>query len=198
VKRVLMIIPFLVTACSGPVETVTLGGQVTFPEGTASAYRIDGTPVLISNFDGSLGRVKATTLDAGGRFTFRIERGSLPEAPQWFKLVVMHPSLNGPMLSRAMVLHRGGNGDEKLMLSPFSSLTQMAIEYQYQLDPGRIPPTLSPSELEEKFSSRGDAFLLDRGFHAAYAKYTTGGTPVAPAADPDLAAGSRELIFLQD
>ncbi len=194
-KRVLMIIPFLVTACSGQVETMTLSGQVKLPEGAASAYRVDGSPVLISNFDASLGKVKATTLDASGKFTFRIERGSLPEAPQWFKLVVIHPSLNGPMLSRALVLDRKGNGAEKLELTPFSSLTQMAIEYQYQLDPNRIPPTHSPSTLEETLASKGDAFMLDHAFHAAYAKYASGGTLVAPAADTELAAGARELIF---
>lgn len=194
-KRLLLVVPFLATACSGQVDTVTLSGQVKLPLSAASAFRIDGSPVLISNFDGTLGKVKATTLDAGGRFTFRIERSSLPESPQWYKVVVSHPSLNGPMLSRALVLSRGGNGAEGIELTPYSSLTQMAIEYQFLLDPSVVPTTLSPVALEETFVSKGDAFLLDNNFHVTYAQYASGSTAIAPAADSDLAAGARELLF---
>ncbi|MNK62429.1 hypothetical protein D3C87_816090 [compost metagenome] len=194
-RRLLLLIPLLVTACSGPVDTLILSGQVRLPLSAASAFRIDGCPVLISNFDGTLGKVKATTLDAGGKFTVRIERASLPEAPQWFKLLVMHPDLNGPMLSRALVLSRGGNGAEKLEVSPYSSLTQMAIEYQFQLDPTKVPVTLSPTTLEDTFVTRGDAFLLDNQFHISYGQYASGSTKVAPAADSEMAADARELLF---
>ncbi len=195
--RTLLLIPFLATACSGPVDTVTLSGQVELPISAASAFTINGTPVLVSNFDGSLGHLKATTLDAGGRFAFRIERSSLPESPQWFKLVVMHPKSGGPMLSRALVLSRGGGGAEGVKLSPYSSLTQMAIEYQYQLDASRVPVTLSPTKLEDTFASRGDAFLLDNNFHVAYSNYASGSTTVAPAADSELASYARELLFTE-
>ena len=194
-RRLLLLIPLLGTACSSPVETLTLSGQVRLPLSAASAFRIDGCPVLISNFDGTLGKVKATTLDAGGKFNIRVERASLPEAPQWFKLVVMHPELNGPMLSRALVLSRGGSGAEGIEVSPYSSLTQMAIEYQYQLDPSRVPVSLSPVTLEDTFVTRGDAFLLDNQFHVTYGQYASGSTKVAPAADSEMAAEARALLF---
>src|SRR5690606_6947689 len=102
---------------------------------------------------------------------------------------------NGPMLSRALVLSRSGDGAEKIELSPYSSLTQMAIEYQYQLDPSRVPVTLSPATLEETFVKRGDAFLLDNQFHVTYAQYASGSLKIAPAADSDLAAEARALLF---
>lgn len=194
-RRLLLLIPMLVTACSGQVDTMTVSGQIRIPLSAASAFRIEGCPVLISNFDGTLGKVKAASLDAGGKFSFRIERASLPENPQWYKLVIMHPDLNGPMLSRALVLSRGGNGAEALEVSPYSSLTQMAIEYQYQLDPSRVPVTLSPVALEDTFATRGDAFLLDNQFHVTYAQYASGSLAIAPAADSELAAGARDLLF---
>lgn len=194
-RRFFWLIPFLVASCSGPTETVSLSGSVTLPQHAASAFRVEGAPVLISNFDGSLGHVKASTLDAAGRFNFRIERSSLPLAPQWFKLVVIHPKLNGPMLSRALVLSRAGKGAEGLELSPFSSLTQMAIEYQYQMDPARVPATLSPVDLENALAEKLDTKYLDAAFHAAYGKYAEGNAQVAPAADSELAAGACELLF---
>lgn len=194
-KRLLLLIPMLATACSGSVETVTLGGQVKLPQAAASAFKIEGAPVLIANFDGSLGKTTATTLDAGGRFMVRIERESLPEKAQWFKLAVMHPSLNGPMLSRAVVLSRSAKNDEKLVLSPFSSLIQMAVEYQYQLDPAKAPTTLAPLALEETLAGKGDAIWLDTSFHVAYARYASGSIAIAPAADSELAAEARALLF---
>ncbi len=194
-RRLLLLIPFLLTACSNQAETVTLSGQVELPQAAANAFRVEGSPVLISNFDASLGKSVATKLDSGGRFNFQVERSSLPESPQWFKLVFMHPDKNGPMLSRALILSRSGSGAEGLKLNAFSSLTQMAVEYQYQLDPARVPTTLSPTSLEEAFAAKGDAFLLDNSFHHAYAQYASGSTPTAPAADSDLAAETRNLIF---
>lgn len=195
VRSVILALSLLVTACTGPTETLTVSGQVQLPQAAAYAFKVEGSPVLISNFDGNLGKIKATTLDAAGKFTMRIERTSLPEAPQWFKVVFVHPSKNGPMLSRAVILSRGGQDAEGLMLNAYSSLTQMAIEYQYQLDPSRTPTTLSPAGLEEDFAGKGDSFLIDAAFHQAYAKYASGSTEVSPAADSELAAEARGVLF---
>jgi len=194
-RRLLLLISLLVAGCSGQVDTLTVSGNIRIPISAASAFKIEGSPILISNLDGTLGNLKAATLDAGGKFNFRIERASLPENPQWYKLVIMHPELNGPMLSRALVLSRGGAGAEAIEVSPYSSLTQMAIEYQYQLDPSRVPVTLSPVTLEDTFVTRGDAFLLDNQFHVTYAQYASGSLAIAPAADSELAAEARALLF---
>lgn len=194
-KRWLLLLPLLATACSDPMGTITLSGYVELPIASVSAFPINGTPILVSNFDGNLGKINAATLDQTGRFAFRIERSSLPESPQWFKLVVLHPTMNGPMLSRALVLSRNSENAEKLVLSPYSSLTQMAIEYQYQLDASLVPTTLSPSALEDTFASRGDAFLLDSQFHLTYGNYASGSTKVPPAADTQLASYARDLLF---
>lgn len=194
-RRLLLLIPLLVAACSGQVDTLTVSGNIRIPISAASAFKIEGSPILISNLDGTLGNLKASSLDAAGKFNFRIERASLPEKPQWYKLVIMHPELKGPMLSRALVLSRGGAGAEAIEISPYSSLTQMAIEYQYQLDPSRVPVTLSPVTLEDTFVTRGDAFLLDNHFHVTYAQYASGSLTIAPAADSELAAEARALLF---
>lgn len=190
-----MVVTMLLTACTGPTETVLLSGQVQLPQAAAYAFKVEGSPVLISNFDGNLGKVKATTLDAAGKFSMRIERASLPEAPTWFKVVFVHPEKSGPMLSRAVILSRGGQGAEGLMLNAYSSLTQMALEYQYQLDPTRTPPTLSPAQVEEDFAGKGDSFLIDAAFHQSYARYASGSSEVPPAADSELAAEARGVLF---
>ena len=188
-------IPFLLTACSNPVETVTLSGQVKLPLASVNAFQVDGAPLLLSNFDGTLGKVHAASLDAGGRFSFKVERSSLPESAQWFKLVLMHPERKEPMLSRALVLSRGSGDAEGLELQSYTSLTQMAMEYQYQLDPARVPTSLSPTAVEAKLADSPDAYLLDNSFHGAYAQYASGSTKVAPAANSNLAALTRDLLF---
>ncbi|MNT50979.1 hypothetical protein D3C72_1879220 [compost metagenome] len=82
-------------------------------------------------------------------------------------------------------------------VTPCSSLVQMAVEYQYQLDPSRVPTTLSPVTLENSFVTKGDAFLVNGIFHEAYGKYASGSTTVPPAADTTLAATAQSLLFAQ-
>lgn len=186
---------FLLTSCSGPVETVTLSGQVKLPQASVNAFKVEGAPLLLSNLDGNLGKPHAASLDAGGRFSFRIERESLPEAPQWFKLVLLHPDRKGPMLSRALVLSRASADMAKLELQTTSSAAQMGLEIQYQLDATRVPTTTTPESLEAKLDETIDANLLDNAYHAAYALYASGSSAVAPAADSDLGSWAWELLF---
>lgn len=185
----------LLTGCSPSVETVTLSGQVKLPQASVNAFKVEGAPLLLSNFDGNLGKTHAGALDAGGRFSFQVERGSLPATPQWFKLVLMHPTRQGPMLSRALVLSRTSADATKLELQTTSSEAQMGLEIQYQLDPTRLPPTLTPEAFEAKLDGNIDANLLDNAYHAAYAQYASGSTDVAPAANSDLGNWAWELLF---
>lgn len=196
--QALIALAIVLLAGCGPTErTAVLEGSVR-PEG-AVVHPPEASwaaPLLLSNFEGTFGKPQAASTTVEGHYAFHVILDNLPDQPSWYKLALRHPTKRGILLSRGLTLSKQGPVPASAPLSPLSTLVQMALEYQYQINPASVPPaTTAPKALENTLATATGAALLLAQFEDAYRSYLSGASGTAPGLRTDLAKEAAELLF---
>ncbi len=194
--------------CAGhPVPFVALSGTITLP--VPESLSLDGAAISIVSLSGTLARLGATAAvqtqaptpsqPARGTYALEIDASTLPAAPTFFLVQLDNPEpdpWNGPILEAAVALSRPPGagldlGGVEVDLDATSSAAAMALQYRQglsvSLDPARIAPVALASYLGTKTTVAFD-------FAAAFVRYTTGQTRIAPCDSADIASEASEAL----
>lgn len=192
-------------ACSPAAPTVTLQGRIRPPsaEGIAQPAAlptIQGSPLMVTNLAGTLGKTDAATVTNGqGDFSFAVKTDTLPADGEWVKVAWRHPSRGGILLSRTYRLSKGQTGAIQADVTDLSTLVGLAVEVQRQLDAARLLDAAgkprSPQQLENELAAQaaGPGGILST-FQQRFYAYL-GGAATPPGADSDLAQDAVEILF---